>query len=153
MIYIAIDHIHPVSRRPMPNGIPKHQHDQLDYMDGRRLDFPRIIYYLRDCKIPARVISTADAPNHAWYPIVVGWFDFSQDYFGMISNAAVMRIKKKEMKLIFKGSHRPLPDRVKNQWGELTQGEAATLERYRKCMMEKRSSRQKKAQSLRKTLQ
>ena len=43
----------------------------------------------------------------------------------------------KEMKLRFKGSHRPLPDRVKNQWGELTQGETATLERYRKCMMDK----------------
>lgn len=121
MIYIAIDHIHPVSRRPMPNGIPEHQHDQLDYMDGRRLDFPRIIYYLRDCKIPARVISTADAPNHAWYPMVLGWFDFYQDYFGMISNAAFMRIKKKEMKLVFTYHEGDHPGSIRNRLDDLCQ--------------------------------
>ena len=70
MIYIAVDHIHPVTHRPMPNGIPVELHDQLDFMDGHRLDFPCIIYYLRDCKIPAQVVKTIDAPAMSWYPIV-----------------------------------------------------------------------------------
>ena len=48
MIYIAIDHVHPVTGRPMPNGIPLHQHDILDQLGIDRLDFPRIIYYLHD---------------------------------------------------------------------------------------------------------
>ena len=34
MIYIAIDHIHPVTGRPMPNGIPSELHDQIYNMDG-----------------------------------------------------------------------------------------------------------------------
>lgn len=101
MIYIAVDHIHPVTRRPMPNGIPLELHDQLDFMDGHRLDFPRIIYYLRDCKIPTCTVNTIDAPNGAWYPMVLGWFDFSQDYIRLISEQAFARLKQKEIKLIF----------------------------------------------------
>jgi phosphodiesterase/alkaline phosphatase D-like protein len=54
----------------MPNGIPVELHDQLDFSDGKRLDFPRLIYYLRDCKIPNQVVLTTDAPRGAWYPMV-----------------------------------------------------------------------------------
>jgi len=82
----------------MPNGIPVELHDQLDFMDGHRLDFPRIIYYLYDCRIPSQVVSTADAPIGSWYPIVLGWFDFSQDYIAQISKLAFDRIQKKEIK-------------------------------------------------------
>ena len=78
MIFISVDHIHPVTGRPMPNGIPVHLHDQLDFSDGRRLDFPRLIYYLRDCKIPVQVGRTTDAPVGAWYPMVLGWFNFDK---------------------------------------------------------------------------
>jgi len=85
----------------MPNGIPVELHDQLDFMDGHRLDFPRIIYYLYDCRIPSQVVSTADAPIGSWYPIVLGWFDFSQDYIAQISKLAFDRIQKKEIKLVF----------------------------------------------------
>ena len=79
MIFISVDHIHPVTGRPMPNGLPVHLHDQLDFMDGHRLDFPRIIYYLYDCKISSQVVLTKDAPPNSWYPMVLGWFDFDQD--------------------------------------------------------------------------
>jgi len=101
MIYIAIDHIQPGSLKPMPNGIPAHLHDQLDYADGRRLDFPRIVHYFRDCEIPSKVVLTSHAPVGSWYPVVVGWFDFSQDYFSLISTLALSRVKKKEIKLVF----------------------------------------------------
>jgi hypothetical protein len=97
MIYIAVDHWHPITGRPMPNGIPAHLHDQIDDMDGYRLDFPRIIYYLRDCKIPSQIVLTKDAPPRAWYPMVSGWFDFNQDYISHISNDALTKIKSKEM--------------------------------------------------------
>jgi hypothetical protein len=85
----------------MPNGIPVHLHNQLDHRDGRRLDFPRIIYYLQDCNIPALVTQTPNAPAGAWYPVVIGWFDFSQDYLSLISPLALARVKKKEIKLVF----------------------------------------------------
>ena len=128
MIYIAVDHIHPVTRRPMPNGIPVHLHDQLDFMDGHRLDFPRIIYYLYDCKIPAQVVNTTDAPVNAWYPMVIGWFDFSQDYISLISNAALARIKKKQMKLIFTYHEGDHPGRIRQRLDELCQLHAIDVE-------------------------
>jgi hypothetical protein len=60
-----------------------------------------MIYYLRDCKIPNQVVLTKDAPPGAWYPIVLGWFDFNQDYIAQISSHALTKIKSKEMILIF----------------------------------------------------
>ena len=119
MIYIAVDHIHPVTHRPMPNGIPVELHDQLDFMDGHRLDFPRIIYYLRDCKIPAKVVQTSDAPPGAWYPMVLGWFDFDQDHISQISNDALSKIKSKEMKLIFTYHEGDHPGRIRDRLNTL----------------------------------
>lgn len=119
MIYIAVDHIHPVTGRPMPNGIPIELHDQIDFMDGHRLDFPRIIYYLYDCKIPSQIVLTTDAPPNSWYPIVLGWFDFTQDYISLISRAAFDRIKKKEMLLIFTYHEGDHPGRIHQRLTDL----------------------------------
>ena len=121
MIYIAVDHRHPITNRPMPNGIPVESHDQLDFTDGHRLDFPRIIYYLYDCRIPSRVVPTADAPFGSWYPIVLGWFDFSQDYIALISKAAFDRIQKKQMKLVFTYHEGDHPGRIRKRIDELCQ--------------------------------
>ena len=115
MIYIAVDHIHPITHRPMPNGIPIDLHDQLDFMDGHRLDFPRIIYYLRDCKIANQVVLTKDAPPGAWYPVVLGWFAFGQDYIAQISNAALTKIKSKEMTVIFTYHEGDHPGRIRDR--------------------------------------
>jgi len=119
MIFIAVDHIHPVTGRPMPNGIPVHMHDQLDFMDGSRLDFPRMIYYLYDCKIPSQVVLTKDAPINSWYPMVLGWFDFNQDYVAQISHDAMVKIKSKEMKLIFTYHEGDHPGRIRNRLNTL----------------------------------
>jgi hypothetical protein len=85
----------------MPNGIALAQHHLIELMDGYRLDYPRIIYYLQQCCIPMQVVATADAPLGAWYPVVLGWFDFSADYISMISPAAYTRIQQKQMLLVF----------------------------------------------------
>jgi len=115
MIYIAVDHIHSQNARPMPNGIPVELHDQIDHMDGYRLDFPRIIYYLQDCKIPYQVVLTNDAPVGSWYPMVSGWFDFSQDYIAQISDAAMTKIKRKEMTLVFTYHEGDHPGRIRDR--------------------------------------
>jgi hypothetical protein len=115
MIFVAVDHIHPVTGRPMPNGIPLELHDQLDFLDGKRLDFPRLIYYLRDCKIPVQVGRTTDAPAGSWYPVVLGWFDFDQDYIGMISIEGLEKIKRKEFKLIFTYHEGDHPGHIRNR--------------------------------------
>ena len=101
MIHLAIDHKDPVTGRPMPNGIPLEQHHLIESMDGYRLDYPRILYYLHQCRIPQQIVSTADAPAGSWYPVVLGWFNFSTDYLAMISPAAHKRIQQKQMRLVF----------------------------------------------------
>jgi hypothetical protein len=101
MIYLAIDHRDPVSGKAMPNGIPLEQHRLIKQTDGRRLDYPRLIYYLYQCRIPQQIVNTTDAPAGAWYPVVLGWFDFSVDYLAMIGPVAHTRIQQKQMRLVF----------------------------------------------------
>ena len=85
----------------MPNGIPLNQHHLIESMDGSRLDYPRIIYYLKDCGIKRQVVLTTDAPVDAWYPMVLGYFDFSADYLSAVSEVAYQKLKNKQIKLIF----------------------------------------------------
>lgn len=121
MIYIAVDHIDPKTNRAMPNGIAQHLHDQIGIMDGHRLDYPRILYYLKDCRIPRRVVNTIDAPVGSWYPLVLGWFNFQEDYLSLISPAAYDRIKRKQMKLIFTYHEGDHPGRIRKRINELCQ--------------------------------
>jgi hypothetical protein len=119
MIYLAIDHRDPVSGRPMPNGIPLEQHHLIEQMDGYRLDYPRIIYYLHQCGIPMQVVATSDAPAGAWYPMVLGWFNFSADYISMISPNAYARIQQKQMRLVFTYHEGDNPARMRQRINQL----------------------------------
>ena len=103
----------------MPNGIPLEQHHLIEGMDGYRLDYPRIIYYLHQCQIPMQIVPTADAPAGSWYPIVLGWFNFSADYLAMISTAAHLRIQQKQMKLIFTYHEGDNPTRMRERINQL----------------------------------
>ena len=119
MIYLAIDHRDPVSGRPMPNGIPLHQHHLIESMDGHRLDYPRILYYLHQCHIPRQIVETQHAPPGAWYPIQIGFFDFSIDYFSLVSPEAYDQIKNKRMLLIFSYHEGDNPQLIRNRLEEL----------------------------------
>jgi hypothetical protein len=101
MINIAIDHIDPVTKKLMPNGIPLVLHNQIESMDGKRLDYPRIVNYLKQCKIRHKVFLTDSAPTDSWYPVVLGFFNFNEDYFLKISHSAYQRLRSKTIKLIF----------------------------------------------------
>ena len=103
----------------MPNGIPLEQHHQIEQMDGYRLDYPRITYYLQQCGIPQQIVATSDAPVGAWYPVVFGWFDFSVDYISMISPAAYTRIQQKQMRLVFNYHEGDNPTRIRDRINQL----------------------------------
>ena len=119
MIYLAIDHVDPVTQRPMPNGIPLSQHHLIEQMDGHRLDYPRLLYYTKQCKILRQMCPTADAPTGAWYLITLGWFDFTADYMDMISAVAYNRIKQKQMKLVFTYHEGDSPARIRARLDQL----------------------------------
>ena len=119
MIYLAIDHRDPVTHRPMPNGIALEQHHLIEQMDGHRLDYPRILYYLHQCRIPIQIVSTVDAPPGTWYPVVLGWFDFSADYLEMISPTAHQCIQQKQMRLVFTYHEGDNPTRIRDRINQL----------------------------------
>jgi len=119
VIYLAIDHRDPVTGRPMPNGIPPERHHLIETMNGYRLDYPRILYYLHQCRIPQQIVETENAPKNAWYPVVLGWFDFSADYLAMISPVAHLRIQQKQMKLIFTYHEGDNPARMRERIDQL----------------------------------
>ncbi len=119
MIYLAIDTFDPVTGRAMPNGIPASQHHLIEKQDGRRLDYPRLLYYLSQCQIPVRAVLTSDAPHNAWYPMVIGWFDFGCDYFGLISREAKIKIKTQSMKLVFTYHEGDHPGRIRQRLDQL----------------------------------
>lgn len=119
MINIAIDHFDPVTKKLMPNGIPLELHDQIECMDGKRLDYPRIVNYLKQCNIPHSVFVTAAAPVDSWYPLVLGFFDFDQDYLLTIGPAAYARLKNKTIKLIFTYHEGDNPCHIRNRIDQL----------------------------------
>jgi len=128
MIYLAIDHRDPVTGRPMPNGIPLEQHHMIERMDGYRLDYPRIYYYLHQCGIPQQIVETEHAPTGAWYPVVLGWFDFSADYLSMISTAAYNRIQQRQLRLVFTYHEGDNPARIRDRINQLCADHAIDAE-------------------------
>ena len=122
----------------MPNGIPLGQHHLIERMDGHRLDYPRIIYYLHQCGIPMQVVATVDAPAGAWYPVVLGWFDFSVDYIGMISPTAYTRIQQKQMRLVFTYHEGDNPTRIRQRINQLCADHAIDPEQV--CLISGNSS-------------
>jgi hypothetical protein len=119
VIYLAIDHRDPVSGKPMPNGIPLAQHHLIKSRDGRRLDYPRIVYYLYQCSIPQQIVETEHAPEGAWYPVVIGWFDFSVDYIATISPKAHTRIQQRQIRLVFTYHEGDNPARMRQRINQL----------------------------------
>jgi hypothetical protein len=103
----------------MPNGIPLEQHCLIEQMDGHRLDYPRILYYLHQCRIPQQIVETEHAPAGAWYPVVIGFFDFAIDYLAVISSTAYDRIKRKQMLLIFTYHEGDNPQLIRNRLEDL----------------------------------
>jgi hypothetical protein len=99
MINLAIDNFD--SRgRPMPNGM--HPKDCVLNFSTKwpYLDYPRLFYYFKESNIPCTISSTQQAPDSSWYLLTIGWFDFTTDYFKLVSPLAYTKIKNKQFKLI-----------------------------------------------------
>lgn len=84
----------------------------------------RLTMYLDAAHIEYGVYTVADAPNGSWYPIAFSWFDFTCDYFSMLSLDLVTRIAKKEIKLLFYYHEGDNPKRIEehlhwSQFGRL----------------------------------
>ena len=97
MITLAIDNFGDRGR-PLPNGLPPEKCVVDDpSLESPFLDYPRIFYYLKESKIDVEVKHTTEAQEGAWYPIQVGYFDKSVDYFALVNPL----VFKNKLKIIF----------------------------------------------------
>ena len=98
MITLAVDNFQPGNGRLLPNGLTPEQCVNDDFATKSPwLDYPRLYYYLKESKIAVQVKQTAEANTNDWYPVTIGWFDFTQDYFELINPLVI----KKGLKIVF----------------------------------------------------
>ena len=72
----------------------------------------RLTMYLDAAHIPYGTYTVKDAPVGSWYPIAVSWFDFTCDYFGLLSIEVIARLIKKEIKVLFYYHEGDNPERI-----------------------------------------
>ena len=116
MITLAIDNFQQSTGRPLPNGMDPARCLNDDFAtEWPWLDYPRLFYYIKESAIPVEVKHTLEAPNGSWYPITIGWFDFTQDYFELINPLAL----DKGMKVVFLYHEADNPENINTRLAEL----------------------------------
>jgi hypothetical protein len=61
----------------------------------------RLLMYLDAAHIPYGVYTVLEAPTGSWYPVAFSWFNFTCDYFSLLSPDIRLRIIKREVKILF----------------------------------------------------
>ena len=72
----------------------------------------RLTMYLDAAQIPYTVSTVATAPVGSWYPVAFSWFDFDCNYFAMLSADVKLRLRKKEIKILFYYHEGDNPERI-----------------------------------------
>jgi len=76
----------------------------------------RLLMYTKNFKV-TRVINAVDTKS--WYPIGLSWFDFSIDYFNLLSDLAKYEILCGNIKILFYYHEGDNPARIKDRLDEL----------------------------------
>ena len=94
-----------VHGRPYPNLAP--EFDVRTGYAGIGDTYPWIVpvrlwYYAQDHGYPINVSYLSETiPDQAWYPVGLGFFDFSIDYFAMMSDRVRELLKKQQLRVLF----------------------------------------------------
>lgn len=73
----------------------------------------RLLLYFKQAGITVQAHEVSQAPQGSWYPIALGWHDFSCDYFSLMSNTTLDRVRRKEIKILFYYHEGDNPQRIK----------------------------------------
>ena len=88
--------------------------DQFDYTWPRAIPCRLFVYFKRH-NINVDQCLVSDAPNGAWYPIGIGWFDFDCDYISLIPKSTIHRIQTGDIKILFYYHEGDNPMRIKSR--------------------------------------
>lgn len=72
----------------------------------------RLLMYLNAAHIPYGVYTVVDAPVGSWYPVAFSWFDFTCDYFAIMSPQVRARLSSGEIKILFYYHEGDNPERI-----------------------------------------
>lgn len=61
----------------------------------------RLLMYFKYAQIPFRSFCVKEAPPGSWYPVALGWHDFSCDYFSLMSDCVKHAVKALKIKILF----------------------------------------------------
>lgn len=90
---------------PWPNLVPCDTTDVTYWPDHLSTtppfsEFPRIIEYLREWKRPYQCYPIESAPHDCFYIIDLYFFDCDIDFFALMSSAALVRLQRREIKML-----------------------------------------------------
>jgi hypothetical protein len=92
--------------RPYPNLAPMMDNPHESY-HGMGDTYPyivpcRLLYFCQDHNYPVNVYYIDEIfPANSLYPVGLGWFDYSQDYFAMMSDQVIQQISAGNLTVLF----------------------------------------------------
>jgi hypothetical protein len=92
--------------------------DEFDFTWPRTVPL-RLQMYLKKAQIPFRSCHVEDAPRGSWYPVALGWHDFSCDYFSLMSDSVKRSVKKSALKILFYYHEGDDPAKIKRRLDSL----------------------------------
>ena len=133
MFNFVFDRVH--LGRPYPNLAP--MMDASNGYHGMGDTYPyiipcRLLYFCQDHSYPINV-SYIDQPipNNAYYPLGIGWFDFDQDYFALMSTQVLDLLRRQKLKVLFYYHEGDNPVHEKEYLDTLCQQHQLPLDCYR----------------------
>jgi len=61
----------------------------------------RLLLYLRHLDLEAGAHLVEQAPAGSWYPVALAWFDHDLDYFSLMSECVLQRLRQQEIRVLF----------------------------------------------------
>lgn len=121
--------------RPYPNLAP--MMDASNGYHGMGNTYPyiipcRLLYFCQDHGYPMTVTYVDQPiPNNAYYPVGIGWFDFTQDYFAQMSKQVHTLLREKKLRVLFYYHEGDNPQHEKTRLDELCYLHQFPLDCYR----------------------
>lgn len=89
-----------------PNATPYQAEYGTDSWSRFAHDYPhviplRLLWYFNRAGVVYDVVTVDQAPQGAWYPIGIDWFSFDCDYFALMSDQALDRVRRGELRVLF----------------------------------------------------
>jgi hypothetical protein len=61
----------------------------------------RLLKYFDMAKVHSQSHTVTAAPRNSWYPVALAWHDFGCDYFSLMSDMLLDRVRKEEIRILF----------------------------------------------------